>query len=129
MTADSAIPLRNPFGFWSVVAMAASMGVIMLAGRVLSERFGAAGAAWTAAITGLFDVDAMTVSMTQLTPRILDAGEAARGILMGVASATLGKIAIGAVVGRGRYVLAVAAMSLLCVGTGALAYIGIAALR
>jgi uncharacterized membrane protein (DUF4010 family) len=128
-TADSAIPLRNPFGFLSVVAMAVSMGVVILAGRVLSERFGAAGAAWTAAITGLFDVDAMTVSMTQLTPRILDASEAASGILMGVASATLGKIAIGAVVGRGRYVIAVAGMSLLCVGAGALAYIAVAALR
>jgi uncharacterized membrane protein (DUF4010 family) len=126
---DSAIPLRNPFGFLSVIAMALSMGVIMLGGRVLSEQFGAAGAAWTAAVTGLFDVDAMTVSMTQLSPRTLDPAVAAGGILTGVASSTLGKIAIGAVVGRGRYALSIAVMSSLCLGAGALAFLAIAALR
>jgi hypothetical protein len=71
----------------------------------------------------------MTVSMTQLTPRILDAEMAVRGILMGVTSATLGKIVIGAILGRGRYALAVCAMSVLCVGAGVLASVAMAALR
>ena len=101
----------------------------MLAGRILSEKFGASGAAVTAALTGIFDVDAMTVSMTQLAPRILDVDKAASAILIGVASATLGKFAIGAIIGRGRFALAIGAMSALCVAAGALAYFGIAALR
>jgi uncharacterized membrane protein (DUF4010 family) len=120
---------RNPFGFFSVLGMALSMGLVMLAGRILSEKFGASGAAATAALTGIFDVDAMTVSMTQLAPRILDVDKAANAILIGVASATLGKFAIGAIIGRGRFALAIGAMSALCVAAGALAFFGIAALR
>lgn len=121
--------LRNPFGFFSVVGMALSMGVVMFLGRIVSERFGASGAMVTAAVTGIFDVDAMTVSMTQLAPRVLAPANAAIGVLVGVATATLGKSAIGAVFGRGTYVLAVAAMSVLCVGVGTLIFFGLAAFR
>ena len=120
-TRQPQMELRNPFGFFSVVGMALSMGVVMFVGRIVSERFGASGAMATAAITGIFDVDAMAVSMTQLAPGVLLPEKAALGVLVGVATATLGKPAICAVFGRGGYVLAVAAMSLLCVGAGALA--------
>jgi uncharacterized membrane protein (DUF4010 family) len=123
------VEFRNPFGFFSVVGMAASMGIIMLVGRILSERYGASGAGVTAAITGLFDVDAMTVAMSRLAPRVLVIEAAALAILAGVASATLGKVAIAAIIGRGRFALAVGGMSLLCVTVGALAFLGIAALR
>jgi uncharacterized membrane protein (DUF4010 family) len=123
------VDFRNPFGFLSVVGMAASMGVIMLLGRIISERFGAAGAATVAAITGLFDVDAMTISMARLAPRILDVETAAGAILAGVASATLGKLAIGMLIGRGRFALAVAGMSVLVVAVGAAAHLALAALR
>jgi uncharacterized membrane protein (DUF4010 family) len=126
---QSAAEFRNPFGFFAVVGMAFSMGAIMLIGRILSERYGASGATVTAAITGLFDVDAMTVSMTQLAPRVLDSAMASQAILAGVASATLGKVAIGAIIGRGRFALAVGGMSVLCVAVGALAFFGIEALR
>jgi len=125
----SAVRFRNPFGFLSVVGMALSMGIVMLVGRIFSEQFGAAGAAATAAITGLFDVDAMTVSMTQLSPRVLTAENAARGILVGVGSATLGKIAIGGTLGRGRYSIAVGGMSVLCITAGAITYLAITGLR
>ncbi len=123
------VQFHNPFGFLSVLVMALSMGIIMLVGRVISERFGASGAALTAVVTGLFDVDAMTVSMSRLAPFVLDAENAARAILAGVASATLGKIAIGAIMGRGEFALAVAGMSILCVAAGALALFALTALR
>jgi uncharacterized membrane protein (DUF4010 family) len=116
------VEFRNPFGFLSVVGMAASMGVVMLVGRVLSERYGVSGAALTSAVTGLFDVDAMTVSMARLAPQVLSTDTAAFAILIGVGSATLGKVAIAAVIGRGRFALAVGGMSLLCVAVGALSF-------
>jgi uncharacterized membrane protein (DUF4010 family) len=119
--------LRNPFGFFSVVAMALSMGAVMFVGRVVSEKFGASGAMTTAAITGVFDVDAMTVSMSQLAPRVLDPQRAAWAVLAGVTTATLGKFAMAAIFGRGRYVTAIGAMSLLCVAAGALAFLALAA--
>jgi uncharacterized membrane protein (DUF4010 family) len=116
------IAFRNPFSLLAVIAMAASMGVVMLIGRVISERFGASGATATAAITGLFDVDAMTVSMARLSPDVLSTQIAALAILVGVASATLGKIAIAAIIGRGRFALTVGLMSLICVAAGAVAW-------
>jgi uncharacterized membrane protein (DUF4010 family) len=126
--AGSGVEFRNPFGFFSVVGMALSMGIVMLVGRIISERFGAAGANVTAIVTGLFDVDAMTVSMTQLAPRVLDLDGAGLAILAGVASATLGKVAIGAIIGRGRFALAIGGMSLLCIAAGALAFFSIGSL-
>jgi uncharacterized membrane protein (DUF4010 family) len=125
---QSPTEFRNPFGFFSVIAMASSMGIVLLAGRILSEHYGTSGATLSAVITGLFDVDAMTVSMTRLAPRVLDFENAALAILAGVASATLGKVAIGAIIGGGRFALAIGAMSALCVATGALTFFGIAAL-
>jgi uncharacterized membrane protein (DUF4010 family) len=122
------VEFHNPFGFLAVVGMAALMGAVMLAGRVFSERFGTSGAVVTAAVTGLFDVDAMTVSMSRLAPRYLTADTAGLAILIGVASATLGKIAIAAVLGRGRFALAVGGMSLCCVALGALTWLGVSAL-
>jgi uncharacterized membrane protein (DUF4010 family) len=127
--AQPRVEFRNPFGFLSVVGMAASMGVVMLIGGVVTARFGASGAATTAAVTGLLDVDAMTVSMARLSPASLSISDAAIAILIGVASATLGKIAIAAVIGRGRFALAIGGMSLLCVAAGALAFVGMVALR
>jgi len=116
------VRFRNPFGFLAVIGMAASMGVVMLVGRVFSERYGASGATTTAAITGLFDVDAMTVSISRLSPDTLSAEVAGLAILVGVASATVGKIAIAAIIGRGWFAGAIGLMSLLCVTAGAVAW-------
>jgi uncharacterized membrane protein (DUF4010 family) len=120
---QSPAEFHNPFGFFFVVGMALSMGIIMLIGRIVSERYGASGANVTAIITGFFDLDAMTVSMTQLAPRVLDVDRASEAILAGVVSATLGKVAIGAIIGRGRFALAVGGMAFLCVTVGLLVWL------
>jgi uncharacterized membrane protein (DUF4010 family) len=72
---------------------------------------------------GLADVDSVTVSMTRLTPEPLGAESTAFAILAAVASNTVGKIAIGAMVGRGRFAVLIAAMALarLIAGAAALA--------
>jgi uncharacterized membrane protein (DUF4010 family) len=113
---QAVVAFRNPCGFWSVLGMAVAMGALILAGRFILDRFGALGAVAGAAVMGLFDVDAMTVSMARLMPQALNHHLATYAILVGVASNTLSKIAISAIIGRGRYaiqVTAVAAGSLL----------------
>ena len=94
---------RNPFGFWTVVGFAALLAVMIVLGRVIGESFGAAGAIIGALVIGLADVDSVTVSITRLTPRPLSAESAAFAILAAVASDTVSKIAIGAVIGSGRF--------------------------
>ena len=108
---QTAVTFRNPFGFWSVIGLALSMGVIILIGRFLDQYFGSAGAVIGAAALGLFDVDAVTVSMTRLVPQPLSVRVGAFAILAAVASNTLSKLIIGAGLGRGRFALDIALMS------------------
>jgi uncharacterized membrane protein (DUF4010 family) len=108
---QTAVELRNPFGFWSVIALALTMGAVILLGRFLNEFFGSAGAIVGAAALGLFDIDAVTVSMSQLVPTPLSVHHGSFAILAAVASNTLSKLVIGAAVGRGRFALDIALMS------------------
>jgi uncharacterized membrane protein (DUF4010 family) len=112
------VKLRNPFGFWSVVAFAAAMGAIVLLGRFLNEYFGSSGAIIGAATLGLFDVDAVTVSMSRLVPQSLGLRDGTFAILAAVASNTLSKLIIGAGLGRGRFALDIALMSVLAAVAG-----------
>lgn len=112
------VNFRNPFGFWSVLGLALSMGLLILVGRLVNQQFGAAGAIAGAAAMGLFDVDAMTVSMTRLVPESLSLRTATFAILAGVASNTLSKVAISAAIGRGWFALEIGAVSLVCVLAG-----------
>lgn len=91
--------LRNPFEITAVLTFAGLIGVIVLAGRVLSETFGGAGAIAVALIAGLADTDAVVVSMTRLVPEQLTAPLAVAAILTAVASNTASKLAIGASLG------------------------------
>jgi uncharacterized membrane protein (DUF4010 family) len=105
-----AAKFRNPFGFWSVVGFAVLLALIVLAGRVLGEWLGAAGAIAGAFALGLADVDAITVSMARLAPQPLGTQVAALAILAAVLSNTLSKIAIGVAVGRGAFALNITAL-------------------
>lgn len=112
------IALRNPFGFWYVVGAAASIGVLIMIGRLLYDQFGAGGAIAGAGTMGLFDVDAMTVSMTRLVPQRLDASTATYAILVGVAANTVSKAFIAAVIGRRSFAIRIAAASLVSIAAG-----------
>lgn len=119
---ESQFRFRNPFGFWYVIGMALSMAVLILAGRLLYEWFGSGGVVAGAAAMGLFDVDAMTVSMTRLVPQLHDQ-LAACAILAGVASNTLSKVVIAAVIAPRAFAtrVAVASAASIVAGGAALA--------
>ena len=112
---------RNPFDFWSVLLFALFLGAMIVAGRVVGESFGATGAIIGAAVAGLADVDAITVSMARISPHTLTPQNAAFAILMAVATDTTSKIAIGAAIGRGRFALEISIMALGCLAAGAAA--------
>ncbi len=118
--AQTAVSFRNPFGFWSVLGIAASMGVLIMFGQLINEKFGAAGAIAGAATMGLFDVDAMTVSMSRLVPQPLDPQAATFAIFAGVASNTVSKAAIAAIIGRGWFAVQIGAVALACIVAGGL---------
>jgi uncharacterized membrane protein (DUF4010 family) len=104
----------NPFGFWSVIGFALFLGLIIVLGRAVGETFGAAGAIAGAVIVGLGDVDSVTVSLARMTPQTLLLEDAVHAILAAVASNTLCKVAIGAIIGRGRFAAEIGMMVVFC---------------
>ena len=112
---------RNPFSFWSVVGFAIFLGVIVVAGRVISERAGVTGAIAGAAAMGLADVDAITVSMTRLVPQTLSQQSAVFAILSAVATNVLSKLAIGTVLGSRAFALYLAGISAACFAAAGIA--------
>ena len=115
------VEFRNPFDFLTVIGFALFLAAIIVLGRAVGETFGATGAVAGAIFVGLADVDAVTVSMLRLTPDTLTAAQAALAILAAVASDTVSKIAIGAVIGRGWFAADLAALAAGCIAAGAAA--------
>ena len=113
-----AAQFSNPFGFWSVVAVAVTMSALIMFGRFIYDEFGIAGAIAGAATMGFFDVDSMTVSMTHLVPEHLTPRSATYAILAGVATNSLTKVAISSLIGRGRFAKGVAVSSVSSIVAG-----------
>lgn len=105
---------RNPFSFRSVIGFAVVLGVVMVLSQAASEGFGATGAILGAAIVGLADVDAVSISIARLSSGSLTEAAAATAILAAVASNTLSKVVIAAIIGRGSFAVAVLAVSAGC---------------
>ena len=103
---------RNPFAFWSVIAFAIFLGFIVVAARLIGERVGATGVILGAAVAGLADVDAITVSIAKLTT--ISVQSAAFAILAAVAANVLSKLIVGALIGSGRFTFYLAIFSLAC---------------
>ena len=112
---------RNPFAFWSVVGFAIFLGIIVVAGRAISERAGATGAIVGAAAMGIADVDAITVSIASLGSRVLCDQSAAFAILSAVATNMLAKLAIGAAIGSGSFALYLGIVLLACFAAAGIA--------
>jgi uncharacterized membrane protein (DUF4010 family) len=110
----STTTFRNPFSFWSVISFALILGVVMVLSQAASEGFGTTGAILGAAIAGLADVDAVTISVARLVPGSLSEAGAATAIMVAVASNTICKAAIAATVGRGAFAVAVIGISAGC---------------
>ena len=123
-TGDERVPaFRNPFELPSVLGFAVFLGAIIVIGRVASEQFGSAGAIAGAALVGLADVDAITVSMSRLAFGPLSLESAGYAVLAAVVSNNMCKAAIGALIGRGRFAVGIAAVSGLCLIAGGMALV------
>jgi uncharacterized membrane protein (DUF4010 family) len=98
---------------WSVIGFAVSLTAIIVLGQAVGEKIGAAGAIIGAIVIGLIDVDSVTVSLARMIPDPLMITSAAYAILAAVASDTVSKVAIGALIGRGWFAIEIAVMTLL----------------
>lgn len=60
------LSVGNPLQLSAALKFAAFLAAVMVAGRFLSDRFGDAGVLLTAAVAGLVDVDAITLSIGRM---------------------------------------------------------------
>jgi uncharacterized membrane protein (DUF4010 family) len=99
--AAGATPLTfsNPFEFGMAVKFGVLLVVIMLLARALEAWLGDAGIYLLAAISGLADVDAVTLSLARLTGSVLSPELAAAGIVIAALTNTAVKAAIAGGIG------------------------------
>lgn len=108
----------NPFELGAVLRMALLLAGVALVARLAGERLGPAAVLAIAAVSGLADVDAVTLSVPQLVPGTIGPATAARSIALAVAANVLAKAGYAAAFGGVRFGLAVALPSAAALAAG-----------
>jgi len=111
---------RNPLQIGAALQMAALFQVVLWGVSFAESRFGTQGLFGSAALLGLADVDALTVSMARMTTTsAVVADAAARAVVIGIGVNTIVKLGIATVVGRGRFrPLAAIGLTLIAIALG-----------
>jgi len=112
-------PPKNPLSLRSAFVFGALLTAISLAAAILNETVGAAGTLALAAIAGVADVDAITLSMTQSAQTAADT--AVMAILIAISVNTVVKCGLAFTAGgpaMGRIVAIASAASLVAAAAG-----------
>lgn len=117
--ADGPASPGNPFEIGAVLRMALLLGGVGAAAKFGAERLGGGAVLLIAAVTGLTDVDAITLSVAPLAPDTITAAVAAQAVAVAVASNILAKAAYAVALGSGRYARWFGLGSVLGLGAGA----------
>jgi uncharacterized membrane protein (DUF4010 family) len=116
--------LGNPLQLAGALQMAVLFQAVLMAVHVAREYWGASGVFTSAAILGLSDVDALTLSMTRGVAYAASPQVAATAIAIGVLANTVMKLALALALGSRRFrLIAGGALLLMLLALGAtLAY-------
>lgn len=101
ITSSQNLQLENPFDLVMAMKFGAILAIIMLLSRLLTDWLGHTGIYLLAGISGITDVDAFTLSISQLVDKGITAQIAATGILLAAAVNTIVKGLIVVVISRG----------------------------
>jgi uncharacterized membrane protein (DUF4010 family) len=116
---------RNPFRLVSALKFAFLFGAVLIVAKAAQVRFQDKGVLVAAALTGLFDVDAMTLSAARLSKEgQLAPATAASAVFLAAGANTVMKAALALALGAGalrRVLLPIAAATLLFGGAVAVA--------
>ncbi|MBB6254710.1 MgtC/SapB family protein [Nitrospirillum iridis] len=115
------LDIANPLEVGMALKLAAFIAAVALATQLLSRTLGDTGVLVLAALSGVADVDAVTLSMAHLGGHGLSLTIAAQGVLVVTAVNTVTKAVMAGWVGTPRLGLIVGGISALALGAGALA--------
>jgi len=93
----------NPLQFKSALQLAVVFQVVLFAVTLARQHFGQQGLVGSALFLGAFEVDALTISMAQLTKSGTPAQVAAEAVAVGILANTVVKLTIALALGRGRF--------------------------
>ena len=111
---------QNPLQLAGALQMAALFQFVLMAVQIARQWFGASGVLTTAAVLGLTDVDALTVSMTRDVANAMSPEVAALAIAIGVLANTAMKLGLALAFGSGRFrAIAGGALALMLAALGA----------
>ena len=116
-----ALALSDPLELSLILRFAILLTAIMLLSKLYAN--GASGLFAVGGLSGLLDVDPVTLSMAQMTGKGLAAAIAAGTILIAAASNALAKAVLGATFGGWKLGTALCTLAFLSVTAGALAYL------
>ena len=122
---QSSLQLRNPFDLGTVLKLAGLIAVIMVAAKVMADQASTAGLYLLAAISGIADVDALTLSMARFAGAQVGLVEAGNAILVGAGVNTLVKAAMAATVGGRRLGVLVGGASVASLAALAVVLVGL----
>ena len=91
---ESSVPLKNPLNFGTAIKFALFFAAVMLLVKYSSENFGESGTYIAGAISGVTDVDAITLSMAKMAKNGGSSSVAVNTILLAALSNTLVKFGI-----------------------------------
>ncbi len=93
------LALKNPFDLSVVLEFGALLALVMALAKGIAAWAGSKGVIALAAASGLFDVDAISLSLARLAPQGLDAHSAGIAILVAVTANSLSKVVLGTTAG------------------------------
>ncbi len=111
---------QNPFELKAVLGFAVLLAVVIFLSKALTTLLGGEGGILLAAITGIADVDAITLSMTEIASSATGPVFAAVAILVAVGANSLSKSVLALVVGGTRFGLRYLLVSLAALAAGGL---------
>jgi len=96
---SEAIRLENPLELKAALRFGAFLAAVMLLGKALAESFGDKGVLWLAAISGVADLNAITLSVARMSQQDLALSVAVLAITLAAATNGLVKTALSAIIG------------------------------
>lgn len=111
---DSSLPLENPLNFWTAIKFALFFAAVMLLVQYSSENFGDKGTYVAGALSGITDVDAITLSMAKRANNSGNDAVAINTILLAALSNTMVKFGIVVALGS-RQLLKTAAIGFIAI--------------
>jgi uncharacterized membrane protein (DUF4010 family) len=99
---DTASELKNPFDIWPAIKFGGIFAIILLLGKMANTYFGDTGLYVLSFISGTFDVNAITISLSKFAEKGLSQEIAVNGIMIAVFTNTISKALIFLLLGNKR---------------------------